>query len=177
MFKISLILLFSILIFPSIYRSISTITYKYKCVNDIKLDTCYLRTEVENGENTEVTYYVKGCPKNNNCTSIRTDGGQVLYECMKVKEYRKEGDSCVFNEECQSNNCVNKKCAYIADGLKCEHNQLCQKGSNGLEKKEMKEFVLVYQVMVKDVPILLIVLLDYYAIKQCFLQYVLKCFH
>ena len=133
--KISLILFFPILIFPSIY--ISTTTYKYKCADDLKLDTCYLRTEVEKGENTEVTYYVKGCSNNKKCINIRIDNSGYLNQCVKVKKYKKQGDSCVLNEECQSGYCSNGKCSYIEDGKQCEYNQLCKTNStckwNGLE--------------------------------------------
>ena len=110
--RTSLILSLLVLLFPSIYKSATT--YQYKCADDLKIDTCYLETEVTNGDNTAVTYYFKGCSKKKKCQAIETSNGEDLYQCVKVKEFRKDGDSCKVNEECQSGNCSSGKCSYIA---------------------------------------------------------------
>ena len=123
--KISLILSLLVLLFPSIYKSATT--YQYKCADELKIDTCYLRTKNESGENTAVTYYLKGCSKNKKCQAIETSNGEDLNQCVKVKEFREDGDSCEVNEECQSGNCLSGKCAYIADGQKCENSYSCQR--------------------------------------------------
>ena len=135
--KISLILCLLVLLFPSIYKSETT--YQYKCADELKIDTCYLETEVTNGDNTSVTYYLKGCSKKKKCESVETTNGEDLYQCVKVKEFRKDGDSCEVNEECQSGNCSSGKCAYIANGKSCSWSQLCQKNSRCKESEVEEE--------------------------------------
>lgn len=113
--KISLILLFSILVYPS------TCIRKYKCADKLKINTCYLSMETG--------IYVKGCAKNEKCTNVELNDDSHLNQCVKVKEFRKNGDSCVVNEECQSSYCANGKCAYIPDGKNCEYSRSCNKNS------------------------------------------------
>lgn len=123
----SIILFFLVFLFPSIY--ISQDTYQYKCADDLKIDTCYLESEVESQDKTEYTYYLKGCSKKKKCVRVPTINGEELYQCVKVKEYREDGDSCKVNEECQSGVCSNEKCTYIAVGQECEETRSCNKNS------------------------------------------------
>ena len=124
--KLSLFL--CLLVCPSIYKLETT--YAFKCADELKIDTCYLEAEVKNGEDTVVTCYMKACPKNKKCTLVESTNGEDYCHCVKVKEYIKDGDSCLFNKECQSGNCVNKKCAYIEDGEKCSSARSCNKKSS-----------------------------------------------
>ena len=48
---------------------------EYKCASKIKLDTCYLSTEKEDGKR---VYYVDGCGKGKFCMDV----GEV-YHCVK----------------------------------------------------------------------------------------------
>lgn len=123
----SIILFFLVFLFPSIY--ISKDNVQYKCADDLKIDTCYLSSEVESQDKTEYTYYLKGCSKKKKCVEVPTINSKGLYQCAKVKEYREDGDSCKVNEECQSGLCSNEKCTYIADGQECEDSRSCNKNS------------------------------------------------
>lgn len=151
--KISLILLFSILVYPS------TCMRKYKCADKLKINTCYLRMETGT--------YVKGCAKNEKCTNVDLNDGSYLNQCVKVKEFRENGDSCVVNEECQSSYCANGKCAYIPDGKKCEYSRSCNKNQDakGMMNKISKH-VRLYLIKMSNAILPMIVLLDYYVIRQ-----------
>ena len=93
---------------------------EYKCASKIKLDTCYLSTEKEDGKR---VYYVDGCGKGKFCMDV----GEV-YHCVKPKTLREKGDKCDLPEECQSGLCSSNKCIVKKEGEACTKNSNCGEG-------------------------------------------------
>ena len=93
---------------------------EYKCASSIKLDTCYLSTEKEDGK---TVGYVDGCGKGKFCMDV----GEV-YHCVKPKTLLEEGDKCDLAEECQSGLCSSNKCIVKKEGEACTKNRNCGEG-------------------------------------------------
>ena len=117
----NIILFLSVLLFPSIYFAKEI----YICADELEIDTCLVEAREENDN----IYYVKGCSKGKKCREVEIGDDRTINKCMKDNELREEGDSCLVDEECQSDNCVNKTCTHVKDGDDCLGSKSCNKNS------------------------------------------------
>ena len=118
---------FFLLSFQIMLLSINFSSELYKCGDDLKIDACMLVNTEISGDKKETTIYVKACSKGKVCQSI--SGEREISFCVKKDKFIKDGKSCKVSAECESNNCINGKCAYIQDGNQCESDDNCDKGS------------------------------------------------
>lgn len=101
----------------------------YKCSESLKIDTCYITTTEKSGnEDIDITY-VKSCPKNKKCHKSTLNYYGDTGICLPKKNYIEEGKECQVSAECQSDYCLNGKCAYHTIGELCKTNYNCDKNS------------------------------------------------
>ena len=97
----------------------------FKCADEWKVNTCKYSRKITTQTAKYTEYYVKKCSKGKTCYTL-TDN---VSQCVKIKGLIKEGDSCKYDDECETGNCPNGKCAYIEQGKECFDNSQCDKSS------------------------------------------------
>ena len=90
----------------------------YQCADDLEVNTCSLKSQELNNS---IIHYVKKCKGNKKCIDIGSYG-----QCIKINQLLQDGKKCKINEECESNNCVNKKCTPFEDGQPCQTHNNCK---------------------------------------------------
>ena len=92
----------------------------YKCADNLKLDTCYLKVDGDSNKDIPDTKYVTDCGKGKICANAGES-----YKCVKRANLLEEGDKCKFDQECKTGKCNGEKCSYLADNEKCDGHENC----------------------------------------------------
>ena len=72
---------------------------------------CHLYGKEGTGLFTAFTELYRACPKGEKCVIVSGIG-----QCIKKAPLIEIGSKCKVHSECQSGNCKDEKCAYLADG-------------------------------------------------------------
>lgn len=79
---------------------------------------------------TEFLYVYNKCGEEEQCMSNDKNPDNLDYECQVRTFIRREhGESCVYDRDCYSLSCKDKKCEAIADGTECKEHFQCKHGS------------------------------------------------
>lgn len=88
----------------------------YKCADNLKLDTCFLKLSGDQGN----TYYVSACGKGKDCVQVGES-----FKCVKRAYLLEEGDKCEVDSECKTLHCTSNKCSYVSDNGDCKVSNEC----------------------------------------------------
>ena len=92
----------------------------YKCAKNLKKDVCMLNTVEYLGETKQSISYVKACSSGKECKVTN----EVGY-CLPKQTLQKEGESCVYNFECEIGVCKDNKCKGGEENSACTSNSDC----------------------------------------------------
>lgn len=97
-----------------------SLIFKSKCEDDkAKTGACmYTLYDEENERIKEYALFDK-CGKGKFCSMIGDDD-EAYGKCSEKFEFRKSGESCNYDKDCESNSCVNNKCSLAGEGEECD---------------------------------------------------------
>lgn len=118
--------------------------FKSKCEDDkAKTGACmYTFYDEENERIKEYALFDK-CGKGKSCVMIGDDD-EAYGKCSEIFEFRKSGESCNYDKDCESNSCINNKCSLAEEGKECDttHGKIgckagliCTKGTSDTKRK------------------------------------------
>lgn len=93
-----------------------------KCASKLTKDACYLESSEYYGESKQLTVYVKACPSGQRCK--RKEDSNFGY-CLPILTLQKEGESCVYDFECEVGKCKDNKCQGFTAGTPCSRDADC----------------------------------------------------
>lgn len=98
---------------------------KHRCGKELKLNQCLY--SYKNG--TDDILFATPCNKGEKCIEVEPmDKTDSRYQCVKTSIYegKKEGESCIISDECESKICHDGKCMFLPDYTSnCKNHYQC----------------------------------------------------